>query len=633
MLYKIFIIPALIAPLLFADIVNISPSSLDFGSNPLGISSSQLVTLSNPTKRVLNISSIAATGDFSSPASTCGDALWPDQQCVITIAFRPTALGTQTGVLSVNDDAGDGTQKVKLSGNGTPAVVISILVYLPQVTVIRNKTQQLIATAVYSYGSNVDITGLAQWSSNAVGVATVSATGLVTAIGPGTTTVQASYASLTGGSTVIVPQPVLTGIRVQPRAVFLSPGVSQQFTALGIYDNGASTQDITSSITNWTSSDSSTCLIDAKGLAICSRLGKAFISVQGPGGITGGCFIESAIEELFHGLSSERYWHTSTFLPNGSVLLAGGSSTIPASGQATAELYNSSTGGFIGTGSMTTPRFHHTATLIPFTYDVLVAGGDAAGLTTEMYNMFTGVFTPTASFNIPRQGHTASVLNNGKLLIAGGYTATAELYDYLAGTFTLTASMGQDRHDHTATELRGSGVLITGGVAGDGTYLSSAELYDPVTETFSSLPAMGAARASHTATLLNDGRVLIAGGYDGTSSLRSTEIYDPVTRTFSPGPSMTVARDSHTATPLLVLGNRVIVLMVGGKNQSGILSSGEIYDPGQGFLEIGNLATPNFWGYRVFHAATLIGNKQVLITGGYNGPPNTKIGELFISQQ
>jgi hypothetical protein len=534
--------------------------------------------------------------------------------------------------LSVNDDASDGTQKVKLSGNGTPAIVISVLVYLPQVTVIKNKTQQLIATAVYSYGSSVDITGSAQWSSNAVGVATVSATGLVTGVGPGTTTVQASYASVTGSSTVIVPQPVLTGIAVLPVAVFVAPGIPQQFSALGIYDNDASRQDITSSVTNWTSSDPSICSVDSKGLATCSKLGQVAISVPAQLPIDFVARIESSIVELYHGLSTERYLHTSTFLPNGNVLLAGGSSTIPASGQATAELYNSSTGGFVGTGSMTTPRFHHTATLIPFTYDVLIAGGDAAGLTTEMYNMFTGVFTPTASFNIPRQGHTASALNNGKLLIAGGYTATAELYDYLAGTFTVTDSMAQDRHDHTATELRDSSVLITGGVASDGTYLSSAELYDPVTETFSSLPAMGAARASHTATLLNDGRVLIAGGYYGTSSLRSTEIYDPVARTFSPGPSMSVARDSHTATPLFE-GNTVIVLMAGGKNQSGILSSGEFYDPGQGFLEIGNLATPNFFGYRVFHAATRIGSNQVLITGGYPGPLNTKIGELFVGQR
>jgi hypothetical protein len=591
------------------------------------------VTLSNATKKVLNISSISATGDFSSPTDTCGGALGSGQQCVITVAFRPTALGAQAGVLSVNDDAGDGAQKVKLSGSGTPAIVISVLVYLPQVTVIRNKTQQLIATAVYSHGSNVDITGSAQWSSNAVGVATVSATGLVTGVGPGTTTVQASYASLIGSSTVIVPQPVLTEIRVQPLAVFLSPGISQQFTALGIYDNGASRQDITSSITNWTSSDPSTCLIDAKGLTICSRLGKAFISAQGPGGIAGGAFVESAIQELYHGLNTERYWHTSTLLTNGRVLLAGGSSTIPASGQATAELYDSSTGGFTATGVMTTPRFHHTATPFPYGNSVLIAGGDVAGLTAEIYNGATGIFTPAASFNVPRQGHTATDLGNGNVLIAGGYTATAELYDYLAGTFTMIASMAQDRHDHTATWLSDGNVLITGGVGSDGTYLSSAELYDRVADTFSPLPAMGAVRAYHTATPLNDGRVLMAGGYNGTSSLSSTEIYDPVTRTFSPGPSMTVARDSHTATPLLVQGNRVIVLMAGGKNQSGILSTGEIYDPGQGFLEIGNLATPNFFGYRVYHAATLIGNSQVLITGGYPGPPNTKIGELFISQQ
>src|SRR5216684_1439562 len=88
-----------------ADIVTISPTSLDFGSQPLGTTTSQIVTLANPTKKVLNISSLSATGDFASPGDTCGGALQPGQQCVITITFRPTVLGARTGILSVNDDA------------------------------------------------------------------------------------------------------------------------------------------------------------------------------------------------------------------------------------------------------------------------------------------------------------------------------------------------------------------------------------------------------------------------------------------------------------------------------------------------------------------------------------------------
>ena len=80
-------------------------------------------------------------------------------------------------------------------------------------------------------------------------------------------------------------------------------------------------------------------------------------------------------------------------------------------------------------------------------------------------NTFTGtatvpenvLFTPTGSLNDARWGHTATLLQDGKVLIAGGisgdgYLAT-ELYDPVAGTFTLTGSLQQALSRHTATLL------------------------------------------------------------------------------------------------------------------------------------------------------------------------------------
>ena len=62
----------------------------------------------------------------------------------------------------------------------------------------------------------------------------------------------------------------------------------------------------------------------------------------------------------------------------------------------------------------------------------------------------TGTFTPTGNMNTPRFFHTATLLPNGKVLIVGGYTvcdstcrpvASAELYDPAIGTFTPTGRM------------------------------------------------------------------------------------------------------------------------------------------------------------------------------------------------
>ena len=65
-------------------------------------------------------------------------------------------------------------------------------------------------------------------------------------------------------------------------------------------------------------------------------------------------------------------YHTATLLPNGKVLVAGGS--IAAAALSSAELYDPASGTWTATGSLGTARDSHTATLLP-NGKVLVAGG------------------------------------------------------------------------------------------------------------------------------------------------------------------------------------------------------------------------------------------------------------------
>jgi hypothetical protein len=84
----------------------------------------------------------------------------------------------------------------------------------------------------------------------------------------------------------------------------------------------------------------------------------------------------------------------------------------------------------------------------------------------------------------------------------------------------------------------------------------------------------------HTATLLNDGTVLLAGGLlnpnppgDGSSV---AEIFDPTTNTFTATGSLITGRYFHTAT---ILGNGD-VLVTGGSSKSTpsvILKSAELF--------------------------------------------------------
>src|SRR5207249_3733005 len=106
-----------------------------------------------------------------------------------------------------------------------------------------------------------------------------------------------------------------------------------------------------------------------------------------------------------------------------------------------------------------------------------------------------------------------------------GILDTAEAYDSGRNSWSPVGAMTVARFRHTATLLEDGRVLVAGGM-GAGGPLASSELFDPSSNSWQPGPAMNAARARHTATLLPDGRVLVAGG-EGAATLASAEIYDP----------------------------------------------------------------------------------------------------------
>ena len=126
--------------------------------------------------------------------------------------------------------------------------------------------------------------------------------------------------------------------------------------------------------------------------------------------------------------------------------------------------------------------------------------------------------------------------------------------------------------------------------------------------TWSFTGSMATMRAWHTATLLPNGKVLVAGGYNNSGALTSAELYDPATGIWSATGNMGVARDHHAAT-LLPNGK---VLVTGGWDDGDPLASAELYDPATGTWS----ATGSMDDSRALQTATLLLDGKVLVAGG-----------------
>jgi hypothetical protein len=265
--------------------------------------------------------------------------------------------------------------------------------------------------------------------------------------------------------------------------------------------------------------------------------------------------------------------------------------------------------------------------------DVLIAGGTPGGLATaERFDPDSGEFSATGRMGMPRVGSTSTVLLDGRVLIAGGFTAApgggqatdyAELFDPLTNAFAATGPMMSTRDSHTATMLPDGRVLIAGGWNGRRADATDdppwnplfVELFDPRSGVFSMGRDMSTTRIGHRAVRLVSGRVLLLGGVPAIQNRHEqppnpayAEIFDPASGAISPLTTPSAARQEYTATAL----PNGMVLMLGGKIDGRAVATAELFNPATGAVT----SAPGLAVARFGHAALLMPDGRVLVIGG-----------------
>lgn len=300
----------------------------------------------------------------------------------------------------------------------------------------------------------------------------------------------------------------------------------------------------------------------------------------------------------------------------------------------------------------------------------------AAAQPLDIDGALTAGFRAAGSLNSARGGHDAIELDDGRVLIVGGasasgkkgYVAEPEIYDPLTDTFTRVSDLSGDlgvmkrgkvtvrQINATAVKLTDGTVLICGGhgiekksffgLGGDKEdTLESAFIFDPTTNEFRQVGDMQYARHSHTATVMDDGRVLLSGGYNESwwskhKTQAPFEIYDPAKGKFEKIGSIfsrfksKEGRMNHTATSI---ENGTAILLTGGNRYEGgylfglvkpklkMNSAAEVVR-GNATEKTADLNTP-----RMFHAAAAVTPRNVLVGGGHDPNEIHKSLELFDS--
>lgn len=320
------------------------------------------------------------------------------------------------------------------------------------------------------------------------------------------------------------------------------------------------------------------------------------------------------------------HWSTNlTKLSDGRAMTVTGNSSLPGT-----EVYDPTTQQWTQVGNVNVPRDQFNPVLLD-DGRVLIAGGNTNPgpivATSELFDPATGQWTLTGSLNSARTLHFLVKLVDGRVLAIGGSDPSnnpvmqSEIYDPATGQWTYTGSLNAERGQGDGSAESGGAILLNDGkvlVTGDlGEETDTAELYDPATGQWSYTGSLHWQPTATHLSKLHDGRILASGGHGVGTYSANTEIYDPTTGQWSVTGSLHTQRGSGFGAGVLPDGR---VLVAGGLNQDGYVMTSEIYDPATGQWSVDASVNHHHHGGNM----VVFNDGTALIAGGF-----TTVSELY----
>ncbi|MEO7083172.1 MAG: Ig-like domain-containing protein, partial [Gemmatimonadaceae bacterium] len=191
---------------------------------------------------------------------------------VATVSASGVVTGVSAGSVTITatSEGQSGTATITVAN----APVASVTVAPATASIIVGATTTLVPTL--KDASNNVLTGrVITWSSSATGVATVSASGVVTGVSAGSATITATSEGQSGTATITVTVVPVASVTVTPSSATVRVGNSRSLNATVKDTKGKVLSGIT---VVWTSSDASVATVDASGRVTGVAIGTATIT-------------------------------------------------------------------------------------------------------------------------------------------------------------------------------------------------------------------------------------------------------------------------------------------------------------------------------------------------------------------